>query len=119
MSARGHIRKRGKKWAVVVDIGRDAKGRRIQKWHSGFDTKKAAGDALTEILGRLQRNEYVPPAKQTVESFLTTEWLPHIEALGAGGKLKPTTVDFYTSMVRTMSSRLLATSSSSTSAHPR
>jgi hypothetical protein len=28
---RGHVRKRGKKWAVVVDVGRDEDGKRQQK----------------------------------------------------------------------------------------
>ena len=32
---KGHIRKRGKNsWALVVDIGRDAEGKRRRKWHS-------------------------------------------------------------------------------------
>jgi len=39
---RGHIRKRGKSWAVVVDVGRDESGRRYQRWHGGFTTKREA-----------------------------------------------------------------------------
>ena len=31
---RGHIRRRGQKWAVVVELDRDpVSGRRRQKWH--------------------------------------------------------------------------------------
>ncbi len=67
---RGHIRKRGNTWAVVVDVGHDENGRRRQRWHSGFDTKRDASRALTEILGRLQRQEYVEPSKQTLRAFL-------------------------------------------------
>lgn len=45
----GHIHKRvhgaknGKqttRWYVVVDVGTDAAGRRRQKWHGGFGTRK-------------------------------------------------------------------------------
>ena len=32
---RGHIRKRGKNtWAIVIDIGKDETGKRLQKWYS-------------------------------------------------------------------------------------
>ena len=44
---RGHIRKRGKKWAVVLDVGRDEKGRRKQRWHSGYRTRREAQAGLT------------------------------------------------------------------------
>ncbi len=67
---RGHIRKRGNKWAVVVDVGLDHNGRRRQRWHSGFDTKRDASRALTEILGRLQRQEYIEPSRLTLAAFL-------------------------------------------------
>ena len=60
---RGHIRKRGSKWVVVVDIGRDPEtGRRKQKWHSGFETRRDASRALTEVMARLERGTYVEPS---------------------------------------------------------
>jgi integrase len=77
---RGHIRKRGTKWAVVVDIGRDENGKRVQKWHSGFARRKDAERALTEILGRVETGTYVEPAKLTVIGYLEDEWLPAIRA---------------------------------------
>lgn len=76
---RGHIRKRGNSWAVVVDLGLDESGRRRQKWHSGYKTKKDASDGLTEILGKLQGGTYVEPTKQTVATYLR-DWLPAIQA---------------------------------------
>ncbi len=75
---RGHIRRRGNKWAVIVDVGLDQNGRRKQRWHSGFDTKRDASRALTEILGRLQTGAYVEPNKQTLATFLQ-EWLDAVE----------------------------------------
>lgn len=71
---RGSIVRRGAKWAVIVDVGRDAAGHRKQRWHSGFETKRDASRALTEILGRLQNGSYVEPSKQTVSGFMR-EWL--------------------------------------------
>jgi len=92
---RGHIRKRGSTWAVVVDVGRDASGKRQQKWHSGFRTKREASEALTEILGQLARGQYVAPSKLTVGDFLEDEWLPAIRA-----GVRPLTFESYAGNVR-------------------
>lgn len=38
---KGHIRKRGTKWSIIIDIGPDPEtGKRRQKWFSGYKTKK-------------------------------------------------------------------------------
>lgn len=71
---RGHVRRRGQKWAVVVDIGRDEHGGRKQKWFSGYCTRRDAEAALTEIANRLQTNTYVAPTKATTAEFLA-EWI--------------------------------------------
>lgn len=92
---RGHIRKRGNSWAVVVDAGRDQDGRRRQKWHSGFRTKREASEALTEILGQLNTGQYVAPSKLTVGRFLEAEWLPAVRT-----RLRPLTYESYASNVR-------------------
>lgn len=76
---RGHIRKRGKKWAVVVDVGLDDNGRRRQKWHSGFTTRGDAEKALTELLGKLNAGTYVEPTRHSVGKYLR-EWLPAIKS---------------------------------------
>ena len=81
---RGHIRKRGNKWAVIVDVGVGEGGRRRQKWHSGYRTKKDAEAALTEVLGRLQTGTYVEPTRQSLAGFLQ-EWLPAIEGTVRAG----------------------------------
>jgi integrase len=82
---RGHIRRRGSKWAVVVDVGRDDSGRRRQKWHSGFATRREAEAALTEIKSRLATGTYVTPSRQTMNDFLAV-WLDSIRA-----SVRPTT----------------------------
>jgi hypothetical protein len=81
---RGHIHKRerqgknGKtvRWYVVVDVGSDDKGRRKQKWHGGYRTRREAERALAEIVGSLEKHTYVAPTQVTVASFAREEWLP-------------------------------------------
>lgn len=87
---RGHIRKRGSRWCVVVDVGYDDGGKRLQKWHSGFKRRKDAERALTEILGRLESGAYVEPAKLTYAEYLRQSWLPAREP-----SLRSTTYDGY------------------------
>lgn len=93
---RGHVRKRGKRWAYVVDVGRDEDGKRIQKWGSGFDRRKDAEAGLAEALEGLRTGSYVEPSKLTVAAFLTDEWLPAVK-----GSLRPSTFDSYAMIVRT------------------
>ncbi len=46
---RGHIRKRAKGWAYVIDLARDpATGKRKQKWVSGFATENTAEKAMRQ-----------------------------------------------------------------------
>ena len=69
---KGTVIKRGAKWAVVVDAGRDVDGKRLRKWHSGFDTKREAEAARIEILSRMQQGTYAPATKVTLGEWLTT-----------------------------------------------
>jgi integrase len=87
---RGHIRKRGRNWCVVVDVGRDQKGVRRQRWLSGFTTRAAAERALTETLARLHGGTDVEPSRQTISRFLSDEWLPAMKA-----RLRDTTYESY------------------------
>lgn len=71
---KGHAAKKGKKWYAVIDEGRADNGRRQQRWHSGFRTRKEAEAAINALLTDLQRGTYVPPAKTTLGDYLRT-WL--------------------------------------------
>lgn len=67
----GHIRRRGKKWAVVVPLGKEeGTGKKQYKWFSGYRTKKEAEADCTRILNSLQTGTFVEPAKLTVSAFL-------------------------------------------------
>lgn len=52
---RGHIAKKGKKYYIVLDLGKDeATGKRRQKWVSGYDLKREAEKALPSVLLKYQ-----------------------------------------------------------------
>ena len=88
---RGHIAKKGQRYWVVVDVGlNQATGRRRQKWHGSWSTRKAAEHALPSIVGRLHDSTYVEPDRVTVTTFLRDEWLPAVRST-----LKPSTVALY------------------------
>ena len=82
---RGHIHKRQWKgrggkvqvlWYVVVDIGQRDDGRRQQKWHGGFKTRRDAERALAELVQSLEKQTYVTPQHVSLAEFARDEWLP-------------------------------------------
>ncbi|WP_163579056.1 site-specific integrase [Gracilibacillus saliphilus] len=70
---KGHVAKKGDNYYVVVDIGRDHKGKRKQKWFSGYKRKKDAEKDLPKILQKMEKG-YKEPEDMTVEEYLT-KWL--------------------------------------------
>jgi integrase len=83
--------KRGVSWTFVIDVGRDAKGKRIQKWRRGFPTKKAAEAAMRLELHERQSGTYIEKNPETVGELLD-RWLQTV----ARHKVKPTTLEDYT-----------------------
>ncbi|WP_304459258.1 tyrosine-type recombinase/integrase [Alicyclobacillus sendaiensis] len=71
---RGHVRKRGNKWAVVVYLGYDEQGKKRYKWHGGFKTKREAERFLASIAEDVHDKTYVVPSKmpfrELFEAFL-------------------------------------------------
>ena len=55
-------------------------GKRIRKWHSGFETEKDAKRAKRELLAAKDRAAYVAPSKRTTGAFLREDWLPGLRA---------------------------------------
>jgi integrase len=92
---RGHVRKRGKKWCVVLDLERDPEtGKRRQKWVSGFGTKGAAEDALVDLLGAKKRGDVLDPDKTPLAEYVSA-WLD-----GRVGQLAPLSVVQYRSHLK-------------------
>jgi hypothetical protein len=75
---RGSVVKRGESYTVIVERDRDPiTGKRRQKWHSGYRTKRAAERALTELMADVSRGTYVPKSRQTLREYVE-EWLAAI-----------------------------------------
>jgi integrase len=82
-------------WEYVADASRGAGGRRRQVRKAGFPTKRAAEQALTELLDDLRTGSYAHDERQTVEEYLVG-W---IEAKVANG-LRATTERSYRQHIR-------------------
>jgi integrase len=92
---RGSVVKKGDRYYVKIELDRDpATGRRRQKWHSGYRTKREAERARVDLLSKFDRGEYVEPSQQTLAEFFE-EWLRAIEPT-----LRPSTFDSYSRNVR-------------------
>lgn len=95
----GHIRKRvhttkdGRQtvnWYVVVDLARGSDGKRRQKWHGGFPTRKEAEAERARIVHELNGGTYLEPTSITFEEWVRDEWLPTLK-----GRVKPSTHHSY------------------------
>ena len=72
---RGSVVKKGDRYYVKIELDPDpVTGRRRQKWHSGYRTKREAERARVDLLSKFDRGEYVEPSHQTLGEFLV-EWL--------------------------------------------
>lgn len=92
---KGHIRKRGKNWAFVIELGRDPHtGKRRQKWQTVKGSRKDAERELRSALVRLETGGYVEPTKQTVGQYLE-QWLRDYASTNTG----PRTCERYAEIV--------------------
>lgn len=92
---RGSVVKKGDRYYVKIELDADpATGRRRQKWHSGYRTKREAERARVDLLSKFDRGAYVEPTQQTLGEFLE-EWLRAIEPT-----VRPSTFDSYSRNVR-------------------
>ena len=92
---RGSVIKKGDRWYVKIELDVDpATGKRRQKWHSGYNTKREAERARIDLLSKFDRGEYVEPTHQTVGEYLA-EWLRAIEHT-----VRPSTFESYERNVR-------------------
>lgn len=95
----GHIHKRvrmdrhGKetvRWYVVLNLGFDHEGRRRQKWHGGFRTRREAEAARAKLVMDLNTGSYVLPGRMTLGEWIRHSWLPMTEQ-----RVKPSTFYSY------------------------
>jgi integrase len=87
--------KRGTTWTFVIDIGRDAGGKRIQRWRRGFKTKKEAEAAMQLELHQRRAGTYIEKSTETVGELLD-RWLETV----ARHKVSASTLEDYRLTVR-------------------
>ena len=96
---KGHIHKRvhsladGRTrttWYAVVDANRRDDGRRRQKWHGGFRTRKDAESALAKVLGEVVSGRYIEPSNVIFGDWIRSTWLPNMRT-----QVKASTWDSY------------------------
>jgi integrase len=90
---RGHIAKKGDSYYIVVDLGRDHRNKRKQKWFSGYTRKKDAEKDLPKILHKLEKG-YSDPENMTLEEYFT-QWLERKKR-----SVQPGTYEHYESYMR-------------------
>lgn len=82
---RGHIHKRvhvckdGRKsvsWWVIVDAPRGADGKRRQKWHGGYETKKIAEAVRARLVTQLMSGTYILPSPIPLSEWFDNDWFP-------------------------------------------
>ena len=61
---------------MVVDLPQGANGERRQKWHGGFQTKKAAEAIRARLVHELTTGFYVEPSRMLLSEWLVDHWLP-------------------------------------------
>jgi len=84
---RGAVYKRGSTWTWHFDIDPDPlTGRRRQRTKGGYQTKKAAEQALAEAIGQWRSGRLPQRSTHTLSHFLQEEWLPAVKP-----RLRPST----------------------------
>lgn len=66
-------------WGFILDIGKDAEGKRRQRRRTGFATERDADRALQELLTSLGDGTAIAPSSVTVAEYLTGQWLPAVQ----------------------------------------
>ncbi|MFC1902942.1 tyrosine-type recombinase/integrase [Chloroflexota bacterium] len=72
---KGHIRKRGSNWSIVIELPRDfVSGKRKQKWIPVKGTKRDAERKLRDVLHSMDKGAYIEPKKVSLGEWLR-QWL--------------------------------------------
>ncbi|MFZ3171924.1 MAG: site-specific integrase [Carboxydocellales bacterium] len=92
---RGCIRKRGKSWCIIVDIGHDENGKRKQKWFSGYPTKKEAEKDVARVVSEIDNGTFIQTTNITLGQFIQA-WLSDYGKI----KLSPKTYERYSGIAK-------------------
>ena len=70
---KGHIAQKGNRYYIVVDLGRDHRNKRKQRWVSGYKSEKEAERDMPRVLVEMQ-DGYKRPKDLTIADYLE-DWL--------------------------------------------
>ena len=87
---RGTVIQRGKGWSICYYIGKDEHGKWLQKWESGFSTKKEAQRVLRTRIDMVENSFSNNLSRSTVAGYLNY-WLK----VYCEPKLAPNTINGY------------------------
>jgi integrase len=87
---KGHIRQRGKGWAIILDVRDPQTGERRRKWHSFAGTKRQAQAECARLITEMKSGSYIERHRQSLNDFLD-KW----ERDWASNNLSPKTAERY------------------------
>jgi len=90
---RGHVRQRGRNWAIVIDVP-SQDGKRRRRWYSHIGTKRSAQVECARLISELQKGVHVDSSRMTVAAFFE-RWLEHMQ-----GQVAPRSLERYTELAR-------------------
>jgi hypothetical protein len=67
---KGHIRKRGNSWAIVIDVRDPVSGERKRRWHSFKGGKRDAELERARLIASVGQGSYVEHSKMLVAEFV-------------------------------------------------
>ncbi len=90
------VRKNGNTWSFRIDVGKNHEtGKRLQKYKSGFPTKKAAELAKAELITTVKKEGYLTPSNVTFKQLII-DWLETVHKI----EVQPTTYEKTLGIVR-------------------
>ena len=98
---RGTVIQRGKGWSICYYIGKDEHGKWLQKWESGFSTKKEAQRVLRTRIDMVENSFSNNLSRSTVAGYLNY-WLK----VYCEPKLAPNTINGYRTNIAVSSTHL-------------
>ena len=73
---RGSIVRRKGRFYAVTDVPPGPDGKRKQRWHAGYPTRREAEQQLRKVLSELDAGRWVQPSDRTLGTYLLQDWLP-------------------------------------------
>lgn len=94
--AEGGVTQKKQRWYAVLNLGRDASGKRVRQWSRGFETRRAAEHELAQLLldGRVAAE-----TRNTVE-YVVSQYIDR--DITSHGQRSPTTTERYRGLLNNM-----------------